>query len=350
METLVTGGNGFVGHHLIRALVDRGDNVCVLALPEEDVSALNRLGVSTLRGDVRLPASLRDAFQGVDVVVHLAAMMHVWRPLADYRHVNVEGTVNVCKAAMSANVERVVHMSSSSVYGTGWRGLVDETFPLQPFRDPYSVTKAEGDLAVQRLIEREQLSAVVIRPDQIFGPGDRLHFGKTADRLRAGRGVVVGRGDNHLPLVHVADVVRALLLAIDRDDAIGGVFNITNDAPLTQSEFLETVALATGGRAPRIHVPEPALYLAALGAERFANLTGGAHRPPITRLGVAFLSADVRFSVAKARRVLGFEPRVDLREGIFHTGRWYLADVAGLGDVGLAPVPTPAPTAGAAGL
>lgn len=347
METLVTGGNGFVGRHLVSALTERGHDVRVLALPGEDVSFLDRHGVTTIRGDVCLPESLRDAVDGVDAVVHLAAMMHVWRPISDYRRVNVDGTVNVCRAAIACDVGRVVHLSSSSVYGTAWRGLVDETFPLKPFPDPYSLTKAEGDVAVQRLTEREGLRAVILRPDQIFGPGDQLHFAHMADRLRAGRGVIVGRGDNYLPMVYVDDLVGALLLALDEDRAVGGVYNITNDCPMTQREFLREVADATGGHAPRVRVPTPLLYLGAMAAERIAGLTGGAKRPPVTRLGVSFLSANVRFSIAKARQELGFEPGIDLREGIRRTADWYLADLSASAHLDPAEKPLVEPMAGA---
>lgn len=327
METLVTGGNGFVGHHLIRALMNRGDRIRVLALPGEDTSSLEQLNVHVHRGDIRDYDSLVPAVHGVDAIIHLAAMMHVWRPLADYRDVNVDGTVNVCHAAMAANVNRVVHMSSSSVYGMSWRGLVDETFPLAPFDDPYAVTKAEGDLAVQRMIERDGLRAVILRPDQIFGPGDRLHFGEMADRLQAGHGIVVGRGDNHMPLVYVSDVVQALLLALDHDKAPGEAFNITAGMPLTQREFLAAVAEDIGGTPPRLRVPRALLYPASVVAEGLAKIAGGPSRPPITRLGVAFRCADVRFSAEKARRVLGFEPRVELRDGIRKTAEWYLSGI-----------------------
>ena len=180
----------------------------VLALPGEDASWLQHHGVAVYRGDVREPASLTQPVDGADAVLHLAAMMDVWRPLEDYRAVNVTGTENMCRAALAAGVRRFVHMSSSSVYGIALGRPADESFPLAPFGDPYPVTKAAGDRLVQRMIDAEHLPAVIIRPDQIFGPGDELHFGHMADRLRAGRGILVGSGNNAIPLVYVADVVQ----------------------------------------------------------------------------------------------------------------------------------------------
>jgi nucleoside-diphosphate-sugar epimerase len=321
-EILVTGGNGFVGRHVVSALLDRGDRVRVLALPDEDASSLEERGVAVHRGDVRHAATLFAPMQGVDGVLHLAAMMDVWRPLEDYRAVNVTGTENVGRAALVAGVPRFVHMSSSSIYGMARGRPVDERAPLAPFEDPYPITKAEADLAVQRMIAEDGLPAVIVRPDQIFGPGDHLHFGRMADRLRAGRGLIVGAGHNALPFVYVSDVVQGLLLALDQERALGQAYNITNDRPLTQKQLLHAIARAVGARPPRLHVPYRALYAAGWAAERIATLTAGRQRPPVTRLGVAFFGTDNRYAIDKARRELGYAPRVALRDGVRLAAEW----------------------------
>ena len=257
MDVLVTGGNGFVGHHLVEALLDRGERVRVLALPEEDASGLERRGVAVHRGDICRPETLAAPMHGADAVIHLAAMMHVWRPLRDYRAVNVDGTEHVCKAALAADVRRLVYMSSSSVYGMASNGPVDEQFPLSPFDDPYPKSKAEGDELVQRMIADEGLPAVIIRPDQIFGPGDRLHFAQIADRLRAGRAIIVGRGDNAIPLVYVTDIVQGLLLALDHESC-DSLYSVHSGSP----KPLSLVLLAElGYLGPRIAVHDSMKHL-----------------------------------------------------------------------------------------
>ena len=320
---LVTGGNGFVGRHVVSALLDRGDRVRVLALPGEDASWLQQRGVAVYYGDIRVPDSLAQPVQGADAVLHLAAMMDVWRPIKDYRAVNVTGTENMCRAALAADVRRFVHMSSSSVYGVALGRPADESFPLAPFPDPYPITKAAGDRLVQRMIAEDHLPAVIIRPDQIFGPGDHLHFGKMADRLRSGRGIVVGSGDNAMPFVYVTDIVRGLLLALDHDRAVGQAYNITNDHPLTQKQMLQAIADDIGTSPPRFHVPYRALYAAGYLAERLAMLAPSRARPPITRLGVTFFGTDNQYAIDKARRELGYSPQVGLRDAVRITARWY---------------------------
>lgn len=323
---LVTGGNGFVGRHVVAALRARDDPVRVLALPGENTGWLERSGVDVYHGDVRIPESLTEPVRGADAVLHLAAMMDVWRPISDYRAVNVAGTENIGRAALAAGVRRFIHMSSSSVYGMGLGRPADESFPLAPFPDPYPITKAAADRAVQRMIARDHLPAVILRPDQIFGPGDRLHFGRMADRLRAGRGILVGSGDNAMPFVYVTDIVNGLLLALDQDHAAGRAYNITTDRPLTQRQMLAAISREIGAAPPRVRVPYRALYAAGYLAERLAAVASARSRPPITRLGVAFLATDNRYAIGRARQELGYHPQVDLLDGVRVTAAWYLED------------------------
>lgn len=325
MDVLITGGNGLLGRHLVAALQDQGVSVRVLALPGEDTRRLDQHGVAVYRGDIREPETLTAPMSGAHAVLHLAGMMGVWRPMEDYHAVNVRGTENVCRAALSEGVGRLVHVSSWTVYGMALGLPAREDFLLRPFREPYAVTKAAGDKAVQRMIAEEHLPAVIIRPGTFFGPGDRLHFGRLADRLRAGKGVIVGPGDNALPFVYVTDVVQGLLLALDHPNAVGHAFNITNDSPLTQQQLLEAIASETGASPPHVHVPYRALYSAGYLAERLAMVTGTEAQPVVTRLGVKLFGTDNRHAIDKARRELGYHPRVGLREGVRLAANWYLA-------------------------
>lgn len=325
MEVLVTGGNGLLGRHLVVALEDRGDSVRVLALPEEDVCWLRQRGVVVHRGDVRWPDSLVAPMSGVAAVVHLASMMGVRRSLDEYRAVNVVGTKNVCRAALAEGVRRVVHVSSWMAYGMDLGQPVREDFLLRPFHASCAITKAEGDLTVQRMIADDHLPAVIIRPGEFFGPGDWLTFGRIADRLRVGKGVIVGSGDNVLPFVYVTDVVCGLLLALNYDHAVGQAYNISNDRPLTQRQLLEVIAHDIGINPPTTHIPYRALYAAAGAAEPLAILASPQREPCLTRLGVALFGTDNRHAIDKARHELGYTPQVTIRDGIRLTAAWYLA-------------------------
>jgi len=262
---------------------------------------------------------------GVAAIVHLASMTSVWRPIEEYRAINVVGTRNVCRAALAEGVKRLVHVSSWTVYGMDLGRPAREDFLLRPFREPNALTKAGGDLVVQRMIAEDHLPAVILRPGEFFGPGDRLNFGRMADRLRAGKGVIVGRGDNALPFVYVTDVVQGLLLALDCAHAVGQAYNISNDRPLTQQQLLEAMAHDIGVSPPTVHVPYRALYAAGGTAERLASLSGSQQQPILTRLGVKLFGTDNRHAIDKARGELGYTPQVTIRDGVRLAAAWYRA-------------------------
>ena len=324
MEILITGGNGLLGRHLIPVLQERGDTVRVFTLPGEDTTWLQERGVAVFSGDVRVPDTLTAPMNGAEGVLNLAGMMGPWLPMKDYRAVNVSGTENVCRAALAVGVSRFVHISSWTVYGMGLGRPAREDFPLRPFQEPYAVSKAEGDVAVQAMIAEDDLPAVIVRPATFFGPGDLLHFSRMSDRVRDGKGVIIGRGGNALPFAYVSDIVQGVLLALDNEHAVGQAYNITNDQPMTQQQFLDAIAEELGVAKPARHVPYHALYCAGDLAERVAYGTRSKNKPFVTRLGVKLFGGDNRHSIEKARSELGFTPRVSIREGIRLSAQWYL--------------------------
>jgi nucleoside-diphosphate-sugar epimerase len=319
-EALVTGATGFVGSHLVGALRARGWSVRVLALASEDTSTLEREhGVVVHRGDVRDADTLPAAMRGVDVVFHLAAIHGLWRPRQEYEDVNVRGAENVWRAALAARVERLVHVSSWTVYGMGLRGAVREDAPLRPILDVYAVTKARADEAARRLAATEGLPVVVVRPGTMFGPGDRVNFGRMADRLRSGKVIVIGSGDNAMPFVYVTDVVEGMILAATKG-SVGHAYNLCTDRPVTQRELWTALADEIGAPAPRVRAPYPLLYAAAWAAEKMV-LPG--QQPLLTRLGVKLFGSQNRHAIEKARGDLGYAPRVEVREGVRLAAAWY---------------------------
>ena len=296
----------------------------MLALPAEETSLLEARGVAVYRGDIRDPQAVVAAVQDVEGVMHLAGMMGVWRPMEDYRAVNVTGTENVCRAALAEGA-RVVHVSSWTVYGMGLGKPALEDFPLLPMREPYALTKAEGDASVQRMIAEDQLKAVIIRPGTVFGAGYELNFSRIADRVRAGRWVMVGSGRNALPFVYVTDVVEGLLLALELDSAIGQAYNIGNDRPLSQRQFMDGLAREIGA-APRAFgsptAPCTPLRIRPSAWQRMMHSSG---EPVVTRHGVNLFGTDNRHAIDKARSELGYRPRMPLDEGIRNAAAWYQA-------------------------
>jgi nucleoside-diphosphate-sugar epimerase len=324
MNILLTGATGLLGGHLIQALQERGEHIRALVLPVENADHLQKQGVEIVRGDITDADTLPAVVKNIDLVFHLAGMMGVNRPLADYRLVNVTGSVNLYKAAQAAGVRRYVHTSSHTVYGLGYGRPMVESDPLRPDPDPYSITKTEADRLIRRMLLTSGMETVVLRPGTFFGPGDKLHFGRMAQRLKNGKGLIIGSGDNALPFCYVTDVARGFLLAGYHDNASGNVYNITNDKPLTQLEMFNAIADATGGQRPTRRVPYLPLYYGAIVAEKV--VARATHtKPVVTQLGAMMFGSDNRHSIEKARRELGYEPQVPLLEGIKLAAEWFNA-------------------------
>lgn len=324
MRVLITGATGLLGGHLIKELQQRGEDIRALVLPVENADKLTAQGVEVVRGDITDASTLGPAVKDVELVFHLAAMMGVNRPIEDYRLVNVTGSENLYRAAQKAGVRRYVHTSSHCVYGLNLGRFLTEKDPLRPDSHPYSVTKAEGDRLMRRLMLDSKVETVILRPGSFFGPGDRLNFGRMAQRMKDGKGVIIGKGDNHLPFCYITDVVQGFLLAAYHDNAPGNVYNITNDEPLTQSEMFNEVADAVGGVRPTRHVPFIPVYYGSIVAEKVvAPITR--REPLATTHGALMFGGDNKHSIEKARRELGFEPEVDLRTGIRLAAEWFNA-------------------------
>ena len=344
MKVLVTGATGLVGSHLIKELLQRQEQIRALVLPVENAEKLETQGIEVVRGDITDASTLAPAVQDVEIIFHLAGMMGVDRPLADFCLVNVAGSENLYKAAEAAGVRRFIHTSSYVVYGLGHDRFLTEEDALRPDPDPYCISKAEGDRLMQRLMLKSAVETVIIRPGTIFGTGDRLNFGRMAQRLKDGKGVIIGRGDNALPFCYVTDVVQGFLLAAYHINAPGNVFNVTNDRPLTQLEMFNAIADAVGGKRPTRHLPYWLMYFGSIVAEKVvARITGT--RPVVTQHGVMMFGTNNRHSIEKARHELGYEPQIDLREGIQLAAEWFNA--GGMGQPATTEASRYAPLAGA---
>jgi len=323
MTTLVTGGRGFVGGHLVDLLVDRGERVRVLARPDEDVRRLADKSVEVCRGDLTDRSSLEDAVDGIDRVLHCAARTGPWGDEAEYTQVNVVGVQALVEAAVAAGVERFVHVSSISVHGTDIHGNADETAPLNGGPDPYSRTKAEGERVLRRMIERDNAPVTIVRPGLVYGPRDTNGFARFAGLVEQGRMPIIGSGHNHVPLIHVSDVARGIVLAAEAPHPVGRAYLLVSDKAVSQLEYLTAIAAELGAAPPRVHVPYHVALALGASAEAVGHLFGMHDPPPVMRFGIRQLGGENRFLGDRARIELGFSPQVALADGVRQSVAWY---------------------------
>lgn len=319
---LVTGATGHIGNVLVRKLLERGEQVRALILPGEDASALEGVPTETVEGDVLDSSSLWQAFSGVKGVFHLAGVISILpgeNPLV--RRVNVEGTINVLKAAMQAGVERLVYTSSIHALARIPRGqIVDENAPFDP-RNPYGVydqSKAQATLEVQKAAA-QGLPAVIACPTGVIGPFDfRGSLMGSVIRSAAERRLTP-YVDGAYDFVDVRDVADGLIAASEKGRA--GQAYILSGQRISVRYLLETVREITGKGFPRFRVP---LFLAEFAAHftpAYYRLTKSS--PRFTPYSLEVLQSNSQISHEKASRELGYRPR-PLYESIRDAVQWFL--------------------------
>jgi 2-alkyl-3-oxoalkanoate reductase len=321
---LVTGGGGFLGGELVRRLREKREPVRLLLRRPPAVGSPadpNAPGgpVSVVYGSLGQPDVVDRATKGVDLVYHVGAAMK--GGAAEFEQATVWGTRNIIEFCLEHGIKRLVYVSSMSVMdhaGHVTGTPVTEDSPLEPFpmnRGTYTRTKMEAEKMVIDAIRERGLSAVVIRPGQIFGPGAEKVTPNGVIQI-AGVWIVAGSGDRKLPLVYRDDVVDALLLAAESARASGNVVNIVDPTPITQNEYLDRQRSALGKT--RIW-KVPAVLLIAAGAG--FELLGKALKrsPPLSRYKIRSLKPLSPFDVTAAETLLGWKPAVGVNEGLRRT-------------------------------
>jgi len=321
-QALVTGAAGFIGRHLVRRLLERGQAVKILVRSTGDQSWLPERGALEIHvGDILAPASLEGLGRGIDHVFHLAAEGHVSAQSAEafrrFQSVNVEGTENVMRATRTA--KKFIHFSSTAAMGLIEKPLVDERDEPQPCT-PYQKSKLESEHRAFALARELGLSTMVLRPCMVYGVGGHGEFEKMARLMRRGLFPRVGRGRNLTPLVHVRDVVEGALLAAEHGRA-GEVYLLTSARSPELAELHRWILAAWGTWAPYPYIPRSVMLGLAWIFERYARARRTT--PIATRRNIVNTVYDREFSIEKARHDLGYEPQVSFEAGIRETIAWY---------------------------
>lgn len=326
MTALVTGASGFTGGHLARTLARDGVRVRALvrrrSLDKPDVAALGELGVDVVPGDLTDPAAVRQAAEGCGVVYHIAATYReAGQPDAAYAAINVGGTKNVLEAALAAGAHRVVHCSTGGVHGHIEHPPANEDAPFGP-GDVYQVTKLEAEQWARAFGERTGLEVAVVRPIGIYGPGD-TRFLKMFRGIARGRFPILGGGEVFYHLTYISDLVEGFRLAATRPEAAGRTYLIGGPRYTTLNELAARIAAVVGARRPWIRLPAWPFWVAGALCEAVCVPLGV--EPPLYRRRVDFYTKSRAFDISRARGELGYEPKVDLDEGLRRTAEWYRA-------------------------
>jgi len=319
---LVTGGSGFIGSAVVRALVAAGARVRALVRPESDTRNLAGLPVETRLGDLLDSAALQRALDGCEALFHVAADYRLWVPQPERMYqVNVDGTRALMQAALRQRLRRIVYTSSVAVLGLHDDGRVaDETTPsnLEDMIGPYKRSKFLAEAEVRRMVSEMDLPAVIVNPSTPVGPRDIKPTPTGRMIVEAASGHMPAYVDTGLNLVHVDDVAMGHLAAFERGRA--GDRYILGGENLTLGEMLDMIAGITGHRKPLMQAPRAAIYPIAVAAEAVARVTG--REPFVTVDALRMARKKMFFSSAKAVRELGYSTR-PVREALLDAVTWF---------------------------
>ncbi|MGC8676278.1 MAG: NAD-dependent epimerase/dehydratase family protein [Candidatus Micrarchaeia archaeon] len=293
----VTGGNGRLGSRLCTELVAKGYEVRALVASKERINTLPA-GVIPFVGTLDDTGVLVEAAEGADIVVHTASVISTSKATAsEMKHVNVDGTKNVVNACVSSGCKRLVFTSSIDVYGKKRKGVINERTQPKP-TDKYGYSK----LAAEREVVGSGLAYTILRLATIYGPSFEKSFFKVFKAISEGKIAIIGKGNNHLALVHVIDALRAVERAMQCEQCVGQTYNVSDGVAYTQEGLIDLAA-------DMLHVARPARHVSEALVALLAKKRG------LDSDELRFLTSDRVIDISKIRRDAGFEPSVEMTVG-----------------------------------
>ncbi len=318
---LVTGASGFLGSSLAMTLSRRGEKVRALVRSSSSRDRLHGFEGEIVEGDLTRSDSLCAATQGVDTVYHCAAAFRdEGIPIKVFEEVNVSGSVHLVQAAKSAGVRRFLHVSTVGVHGEIESIPANEDAPLKP-EDHYQSSKLRSEQAVGAELSRINLPGVIIRPVGIYGPGD-TRFLKLFQKVANRRFPMIGNGKSRYHLTYIDDLVEGMILCGSDDAAVGRTYILPGPEHVSVHEFVSIVAETLGVRPPSLFLPVLPMKIVAGIVEHSCRILR--IEPPIYRRRLDFFLKDRAFDGSRARKEVGFAPKITVREGVARTALHYI--------------------------
>ena len=317
---LVTGANGFVASNLVELLIAEKKKVRAMIRNPENAKLFAGKPVEVVIGDMKDPASLKKAVEGVGGVYHIAA---VYRqadlPEDEFFRINTQGTKDLLDLSIEAGVERFVHCSTGGVLGHVNPVPGTDKSPYAP-GDMYQRSKTEAEKIVLEYTRGGKIRGAIIRPAMVYGPGDTRHY-KMFKMIQKGTFFYVGKGMAWCHFVDVRDLVRAFYLAMTHEDRTGEIYCVPGKEPRRLKEAVKEISKQLNVSEPWLHLPVVPMQLAGTLCELICKPFKIS--PPLYRRRVDFFVKDRNFDRFKAEREIGYVPRQDFKEEVQDMIKWY---------------------------
>ncbi len=319
-KAFVTGGTGFIGSHLVEELVKNNVETRILVRDRQKAVKLFRGGVEIVEGDLLELSLLEEVVKNIDVVFHLASIINIGNVSNEYYYrINVNGTENLLKASLKNGVKKIIFSSSVNVYSP----FSKEPFTEESWCEPDEIlgrTKLEAENIIKKYCEGSELNYVNLRIARVYGPRD-FSLLKLFQQINSGFFLMIGNGKGLIQPIYVKDVVNALILSARKEDVKNETIIIAGPEVLNKRDFCIEIANLFDKKISSFYIPSfiaiPPIYL----IEKLFVLFG--KDPIISRRRVRFFLTSQSFKIDKAREILGFEPKIKIREGLKLTAEWY---------------------------
>jgi len=324
MLYLVTGASGYIGGKLVQKMSEREMKVRALVRRASNIRKLSELkNIEICYGDVTDISSLEKAVRDCDMVFHLAGCLEHWGVYQKFYDVNYRGTKNILQASINTKVKKFVYISSIGALNLSGKGVIREGHPYGNFTSSYCRSKAEAEKLVRK--SSDSFSTIIIRAPAVYGPEDFLFTWKALNLARKNLLFVIDRGKGIFPNIYIDNLVDVILLASQKEAAIGEIFNVTDGTNISALEFFNHFNHLIGKGNIRISLPYPIAWNLALLLDIFNKLTG---KPPLLSwTALEFLTLKCRFDISKVRERLGYEPSVSIKEGMERIKLWWEKEI-----------------------
>ena len=319
MKTLVTGATGFIGTHLVKALVEKRRDVRCLVRKTSNTKKIEAFNVELFYGDLLDKQSLEDAVEGVDIIHHLAGEVYATK-VREYRKNNVDGTKNLLEACYSKEIVKFIYLSSVAAVGQNLsRGvLLNEESPCYPIT-PYGKSKFTVEKILLEAFDIHKVPIVIIRPPIVYGPGQPMVITRFFRMIHKGKFTIIGDGNNTKSFCYIDNLVQGILLAEKSEKSVGRIYFMSDSETYTLNKMVQTIAIEEGVAISKKRFPS---FISSLSGYLLMVLEKFFGIYSTFLYSIKMMAVDLGCDISRAKKELDYYPSVSCQEGIKKTVQW----------------------------